>query len=104
MYAQKFRDAEIELRKKGRSLGGSIAEVLDSPASRICACFTKLGGLPEADGGLVHQMVRLAFDLGAEGTERYLCEMEGKLKRLDKVGGIWAGHGCLDNARPPSAA
>lgn len=46
MYTQKFRDAEMELRQKRRSLGGSFAKVLDSPASRIYACFTKLGGLP----------------------------------------------------------
>jgi len=71
-------------RKKGRSLGSSFAEVLDSPASRIYACFTKLGRLPMADAGLVHEMVRLAFDLDAEGTERYLYDIGDRLKRVDK--------------------
>jgi hypothetical protein len=56
--------------------------VLNSPASRIYACFTKLGNLPEADAGLVHEMVRLAFDFDAKGTERYLYEIEGELKRV----------------------
>jgi hypothetical protein len=32
MYVDKFRTAEDELRKTGRSLGGSFAEVLNSPA------------------------------------------------------------------------
>ncbi|KAM3455793.1 hypothetical protein MY3296_002211 [Beauveria thailandica] len=72
MYTQKFRDAEMELGQKGRSLGGSFAKVLDSPASRVYACFTKLGGLPEADAGLVYEMVRLAFGLDARETEQYL--------------------------------
>ncbi|KAK3384498.1 hypothetical protein B0T24DRAFT_515081 [Lasiosphaeria ovina] len=83
LYTKKFRDAEVELRKIGRSLGSSFAEVLDSPASRIYACFTKLGRLPMADAGLVHEMVRLAFDLDAEGTERYLHVIGDRLKRAD---------------------
>ncbi|KAK4166630.1 hypothetical protein QBC43DRAFT_342722 [Cladorrhinum sp. PSN259] len=80
LYTKKFRDAEVELRKTERSLGSSFAEVLDSPASRIYACFTKLGRLPMADASLVHEMVRLAFDLDAEGTERYLHDIWDRLK------------------------
>ncbi|POR33096.1 hypothetical protein TPAR_06722 [Tolypocladium paradoxum] len=83
MYIQKFRDAEMELRQKGRSLGGSFAKVLDSPASRIYACFTKLGDLPEADASLVYEMVRLAFGLDAKETERYLQNIEGNARRSE---------------------
>ena len=71
LYTKKSRDAEVELRKQGRSLvTSSFADVLDGPASRIYACFTRLGRLPMADAGLVREMVRLAFDLNAEGIER----------------------------------
>ncbi|KAH7009377.1 uncharacterized protein B0I36DRAFT_401714 [Microdochium trichocladiopsis] len=83
LYTKKFRDAEVEQGKTGRSLGSSFAEVLNSPASRIYACFTKLGRLPMADAGLVHEMVRLAFDLDAEGTEWYLYVIGDRLKRAD---------------------
>lgn len=54
LYVQKFRDAERELEGKGRQLGGSFATTLDSPASRIYACFTNIGRLPAADEDLVH--------------------------------------------------
>ncbi|KAK0656773.1 hypothetical protein B0T16DRAFT_425256 [Cercophora newfieldiana] len=83
LYTKKFRDAEVELQKTVRSLRSSFTEVLDSPASRIYACFTKLGRLLMADAGLVHVMVQLAFDLDAEGTERYLCVIGDRLKRGD---------------------
>ncbi|KAJ2892886.1 hypothetical protein MKZ38_009264 [Zalerion maritima] len=83
IYTQKFRDVEMELWKKGRSLGGPFAEVLGSPASRIYACFTHLGDLPEADADLVYEMVRLAFGLDGKGTERYLYKIEGKASRSD---------------------
>lgn len=73
LYANKFREAEAELRKQGRTLGNSSADVLDSPAaSRIYACFTKLGRLPMSDEGFVHEMARLGFGLDAEGIERHL--------------------------------
>lgn len=84
LYVEKFRDAEIDLRKKGRPLGGSFAEVLDSPASRVYGCFTRLGDLPESDKGLVHEMLRLAFRFDAKEAEQYLHDMEGNSKRADK--------------------
>jgi hypothetical protein len=36
-----------------------------------------------ADAGLIHEMVRLAFGLDAEGTERYLYVIGDRLKRAD---------------------
>jgi hypothetical protein len=84
LYTRKFRDAEAELRKRGQSSAGSFTEVFDGPASRIYACFTQLDRLPMADAGLVREMVRLAFDLGDEGTERYLRERGERLKRGDE--------------------
>lgn len=83
MYAKKFQDAETELSETGRSLSGSFAAVLDSPASRIYACFTKLGCLPAADDGLVREMVRLAFGWDEEDMEHYLNDIGDKLKRVD---------------------
>ena len=74
--SQKFRDAEIVLQKEGRPLGGSFAEVLESPASRVYACFTKLSGSPEQDAGHVREMVRLAFGFDTAGTDRYLEKFE----------------------------
>lgn len=79
LYSEKFRDAEIILRREGQPLGGAFAEVLESPASRIYACFTKLGGCPEQDADHVREMVRLAFGLDTEGTDQYLKNIECKL-------------------------
>lgn len=36
-----------------------------------------------ADAGLVHEMVRLAFNLDVEGTERYPYVIGDRLKRAD---------------------
>ncbi|KKP00792.1 hypothetical protein THAR02_07087 [Trichoderma harzianum] len=72
IYVQKFRDAERELEGKGRQLGGSFATTLDSPASRIYACFTNIGRLPAADEDLVHEMARLAFGLNPQEAEEYV--------------------------------
>ncbi|QYS98532.1 hypothetical protein H0G86_005711 [Trichoderma simmonsii] len=76
MYVQKFRDAERELEGKGRQLGGSFATTLDSPASRIYACFTNIGRLPTADEDLVLEMARLAFGLNPQEAEEYVRKVE----------------------------
>jgi hypothetical protein len=52
LYAQKFREAGEKLREEGRGLGRSVANVLDSEASRVYGCFTRLRGVPEQDEGL----------------------------------------------------
>lgn len=77
-YVCKFRDAEMELRKKGRPLDLSFADALNSAASRIYACFDRLGGLPELDENQVREMVRLAFGFDAEKTSRYLEDIKDK--------------------------
>lgn len=76
IYVQKFRDAERELQRKGRQLGGSFATTLDSPASRIYACFTNIGRLPAADEDLIHEMARLAFGLNPQEAEEYVRKVE----------------------------
>lgn len=76
IYVQKFRDAERELEGKGRQLGGSFATSLDSPASRIYACFMNIGRLPAADEDLVHEMARLAFGLNPQEAEEYVRKVE----------------------------
>lgn len=72
LYSQKFRDAESVLRKEGRPLGPKFAEVLESPASRIYACFEEITESPEHDVVHVREMVRLAFGFDAAKTDRYL--------------------------------
>ncbi len=76
IYNRKFRDAESELREKGRSLRGSFANTLDSPASRIYACFTNLGRIPRADTNLIHEMARLAFGSDTKKAEKYVQNIE----------------------------
>lgn len=81
LYVQKFRDAEAGLQQQGRRLGGSFADVLDSPPSRVFAYFTTLGRLEMADEGLVHEMVRLAFGFEGERVEEYLRRTEEKARQ-----------------------
>jgi len=78
MYFCKFRDAEIELQKKGRPLDLSFANAINSAASRIYACFDRLGSLPALDEDQVREMVRLAFGFDAERTSRYLEDIKDK--------------------------
>ncbi|KAI8710651.1 APH domain-containing protein [Fusarium sp. LHS14.1] len=85
LYCRKFREAESRLNREGSYLGGEFTEVLQSAASRIYACFSKLGDLPEQDEGLVREMVRLAFQLDDEGTKQYLKAMSEKLMREDRA-------------------
>ena len=85
MYVCKFRNAEMELRKKGRPLERSFADVLNSTASRIYACFDRLGGLPGSDEDQVREMVRLAFRFDAEGTSRYLEDIKVEVRRADGI-------------------
>jgi hypothetical protein len=61
--------------EEGVRLGNGFAEVLESAASRIYACFSKLGDLPEQDEGLVREMVRLAFNFDVERVRHYLEKM-----------------------------
>lgn len=81
LYTQKFREAETELREQGRALTGSFSNVLDGPASRTYACFSRLGRMPAADEQLVREMVRLAFGdgLSSDETERYLQGIKAKM-------------------------
>ncbi|KAJ4147160.1 hypothetical protein LMH87_001705 [Akanthomyces muscarius] len=79
MYKDGFRAAEEELRSQGRSLPQSMAEVLDSTASRIFVCFTHLGRMPEQDEELVRRIVQLAFGWEDAKTNSYLADMEAAL-------------------------
>jgi hypothetical protein len=78
LYNRKFRDAESELKANGRPLGGSFAATLDSPASRIYACFTNLGRMPTADTDLIYEMARLAFGLNPQEAEEYVRKIKRK--------------------------
>lgn len=80
LYSDKFRDAERMQRKEGQPLGRTFTDVLDSPASRIYAGFTKLGDSPGQDADQVREMVRLAFGFDTKETDGYLENMEFKLK------------------------
>lgn len=80
LYVQMFQAAEMKLRQEDRNLEGSYADTLNSPPSRVLACFTRLGRLTVADEGLVHEMVRLAFDFDGEQTTEYLHKMRGQAR------------------------
>ncbi|TWU77299.1 hypothetical protein ED733_004437 [Metarhizium rileyi] len=83
LYCRKFRDAEAKLEEEGVRLGNRFAEVMGSAASRIYACFSKLGHSPEQDKGLVYEMVCLAFHCDVERANQYLEKMSNKLVRED---------------------
>ncbi|KAK4141814.1 uncharacterized protein C8A04DRAFT_13778 [Dichotomopilus funicola] len=76
MYRQKFQEAKRKVEKEGRPLQGSFADTLNSPAARIYACFNNLGRSPEADKGLLHEMVCRAFGWDADRVEQCLLEIE----------------------------
>ena len=76
MYIKTFQEAEMNLQAEGRPLKGSFVEVLQSRASRVYACFTNLGRLPQADDDLIYQMVRLAFGYQGEVAARYVQDMK----------------------------
>ncbi|KAI0190167.1 hypothetical protein EV127DRAFT_365470 [Xylaria flabelliformis] len=78
IYHQKFRDVENELKMNGRPLEGSFTATLDSPASRIYACFTNLGRIPTADGDLIYEMARLAFGVNPQEAEEYVQKIKQK--------------------------
>ena len=78
LYCQKFREAEIILKGEGL-LEGTFAEVLESPASKIYACFSRIGNIPEQDTDHIREMVRLAFGVDDEGTDRYLSNMQAQI-------------------------
>ncbi|KAI1171918.1 hypothetical protein F4777DRAFT_590914 [Nemania sp. FL0916] len=80
MYRESFRDAERELEADNRPLSGSFATTLESPASRIYACFTHLGRLPEVDNDLTNEMVRLAFGFNPQEVEEYVREIKQKYR------------------------
>lgn len=67
MYKRGLKLAEDELEKGGKVFQKRISDVLDSPASRIFACFSALGDLHGVgDKMLVLEMLRLAFGLDPE--------------------------------------
>lgn len=79
LYRQGFRNAEEDLKKKGRALTASFVDVLDGPASRIYGYFTQLGQQPEADKELVYGMVQLAFGLVDGEAEEYVRRVQYSL-------------------------
>lgn len=81
LYSEKFLEAETVLSNEGRNLGGTFTETLQSPSSRIYACFSRLSGWEEQDVDLVHEMVRLAFGFDVDGTKRYLERMTLEIAR-----------------------
>jgi len=80
MYRQKFRDAEQALESRGRCLQKSIADLLDGAASRIYAMLEKFGVFEGMEEELTYEMVRLAYGFDREEAEKYLSEMEAKMK------------------------
>lgn len=79
LYRRGFQSVEEDLKKDGRALTASFVDALDSPASRVYACFTKLGQVPEGDEDLVYEMVRLAFGWLAGEAEAYVRQIRSSL-------------------------
>ncbi|KAH9890298.1 hypothetical protein F4778DRAFT_380042 [Xylariomycetidae sp. FL2044] len=76
LYRQKFQEVERKLAKERRPLGGSFADTLNGPASRIYACFTILGRQPQNDPDLVREIVRQAFGLRRNEVDDYIQEVK----------------------------
>lgn len=79
MYRTKFREAEARVDKSGGHIRGGFSEVLGSAASRIFACFSRLGCMPEQDENWTREMVRLAFNFDDEKAKLYLEQTSRKL-------------------------
>lgn len=71
LYSRLFRKAENTLRDVNQSLN-RIPQVLDSPASRIYHCFTRMGCAQGQDADLIREMVRLAWGIDGVGRNEYL--------------------------------
>jgi hypothetical protein len=76
LYQRKFLDAERALERRGSALPVSVANVLDSTASRIYAITEKIGVFEGMEEELTYEMVRLAYGYGYEEAKKYLDEME----------------------------
>jgi hypothetical protein len=85
MYIEKFQDAERKLQEKGQRLRKSFPCVLTSAASRIYACYDRIGSAGDGDEDLVREMVRLAFGFDKERTSDYLKGIEGKIRQSDEL-------------------
>lgn len=83
LYQQKFRDAEQALERRGSALPVSIANVLDSTASRIYAITEKIGVFEGMEEELTYEMVRLAYGYGHEEANKYLDEMEVEMNAVN---------------------
>lgn len=59
--------------------GCGFTQALESAASRIFVCFSRLGDLPEQDKDLIREMVRLTFGLKVDGTVRYLEDITNRM-------------------------
>ncbi|KAL7951057.1 hypothetical protein V8C42DRAFT_359753 [Trichoderma barbatum] len=78
LYCSKFREAEATSARDGVSLDDSFPQVLQGAASRVYACFSKLGDAPEQDEDLVNEMARLAFGFNGERTKQYLQDLSNR--------------------------
>ncbi|KAF5020423.1 hypothetical protein F66182_7550 [Fusarium sp. NRRL 66182] len=78
LYCKKFDEATAKLASQDLFLDNSFPDVLESAASRIYACFSKLGIMPEQDEDFVNEMARLAYGFDAERTKRYLENLSYK--------------------------
>jgi hypothetical protein len=79
LYREKFQEAEEDLRKKGKPLQRSIADLLEGAASRIYGCFERLGRDEDSDEGLIHEMVRLAYGFDPERTKQHLDNLKSQM-------------------------
>jgi len=82
IYIRKFQDAERMIQESGRRIRKSFPNVLNSAASRIYACYERIGS-SNGDEDLVREMVQLAFGFDRERTCEYLKGIEDKIRQAD---------------------
>lgn len=85
LYCCKFAEAEAALREEGTPLAMSVAEVLDSDASRAYFMMERHGvDGPVWDEVFARALVRIAYGLDEEGVREYIdckeAEMEAELE------------------------
>jgi hypothetical protein len=80
LYRQQFQEAERGLEEKGNSLKCSIADVLESKASRIYGLVEKISSFKGMEEELTYELVRLGYGLKGLEAEQLIKKVEADFK------------------------
>ncbi|KAK1250800.1 hypothetical protein MKX07_005355 [Trichoderma sp. CBMAI-0711] len=80
LYRQQFQEAERGLEEKGYALRCSIADVLESKASRIYGLVEKIGSFTGLEEELTYELVRLGYGLKGLEAEQLTRKVEADFK------------------------